>query len=102
MIEFLEGAEAELLKAVLWYEEGEVGLGDRLLAAVEKTSETLIEWPYSGSLWTHSEVPVGVRRIPLKTFPYQLVYVTEPRLVIVAVAHMKRQPDYWRERLRQI
>ncbi len=28
-----------------------------------------------------------------------LVYVEDPRLVIVAVAHMSRRPGYWRQRL---
>ncbi len=47
-------------------------------------------------------VPPGVRRLGLRTFPYHLVYVEDPRLVIVAVAHMSRRPGYWRQRLRQI
>lgn len=41
-----------------------------------------------------------VRRFPLRRFPYEVItaMVGEMRAVI-AVAHMKRRPGYWRERL---
>ena len=102
MIEFLEAAEEEFLEAIDRYEEKQEGLGARFLAAVERASDRLEDWPHIGPVWTYSEVPEGVRRLSLQTFPYHLVYVVEPRLVVVAVAHMRRRPGYWRTRLRQL
>ena len=33
-------------------------------------------------------------------FPYAVIYVNQPdRIVILAVMHMKRHPDYWKHRL---
>jgi hypothetical protein len=41
-----------------------------------------------------------VRRKPLWRFPYNLVYAVYPdRIRIVAFAHQKRRPFYWRKRL---
>ena len=40
------------------------------------------------------------RRYVFPTFPYSLVYFIENRVLhVVAVAHEKRRPGYWRERL---
>ena len=102
MIELLESAEHELLAASDWYEEQQPGLGQRFLSEAERTADRIEEQPHIGSLWTLSSMPSGVRRLQLRTFPYHLVYVDEPRLVIVAVAHMSRRPGYWHRRLRQL
>lgn len=102
MIEILDAAEEELLAAVDWYEEKQVGLGLRFLSEAEGASDRIEERPGIGPPWTYSVVPPGVRRLSLRTFPYHIVYVEDPRLVIVAVAHMSRRPGYWRARLRQL
>ncbi len=101
-MEFLDAAEEELFAAARWYEDQQEALGARFLSEVEKASGLIADHPRIGALWTCSDVPVGVRRFSIRTFPYHLVYVEEPRLVIVAVAHMSRRPGYWRYRLRQI
>ena len=45
--------------------------------------------------WRH-----GTRRHFNREFPYALIYVERPdRIMLLAVAHFKRRPDYWRERL---
>jgi hypothetical protein len=42
----------------------------------------------------------NVRRCRLSRFPYGVLYVHEPDgIVVVAVMHMHRNPDYWRDRL---
>jgi plasmid stabilization system protein ParE len=39
------------------------------------------------------------RRTLVARFPYQLVYRIRPaEIVIVAVAHLKRRPEYWKHR----
>jgi plasmid stabilization system protein ParE len=41
----------------------------------------------------------GMRRMPLKTYPYTLHYkVDGDTLRIFAVAHQKRRPGYWAKR----
>ena len=42
----------------------------------------------------------GTRICPLRRFPFSLVFVEQPtRSLVVAVAHRKRRPGYWRRRL---
>jgi plasmid stabilization system protein ParE len=39
------------------------------------------------------------RRLPLRRFPYALIYRVDSDAVrIVAVAHRRRRPNYWRPR----
>lgn len=41
----------------------------------------------------------GIRRCRLSRFPYGLIYAIDSGDVLVlAVAHLHRRPDYWRDR----
>jgi toxin ParE1/3/4 len=40
------------------------------------------------------------RRIRLTKFPFSIIYIVRPQFVwVVAIAHQKRKPEYWKERL---
>ena len=97
-----EAAEEEAAGAAEWYDDRQEGLGDRFLSAVEEGLTQLRESPEACS--PVQGVPAGlpeVRRISLKGFPYGLVFAVLPtELVVVAVAHARRRPGYWIERLR--
>ncbi len=42
----------------------------------------------------------GTRRYVLRRFPFSIIYLDDPDVVnVVAVAHNKRKPGYWKERL---
>ena len=62
--------------------------------------DTVVEWPESGAMWPGwDSIPV-VRPRRVGGFPFRLVYLVQPtELVVVAVAHDKRLPGYWRERV---
>lgn len=87
-------ADAELEDASLFYESRMPGLGKSFSAEVERTITLIREFPDSGS-------PVGPnrRRVLVARFPYSVVYRRDPHsVVIVAVAHQRRRPSYWRLR----
>jgi toxin ParE2 len=43
----------------------------------------------------------GIRRCRLGRFPYGLIYAMDNSdIVVLAVAHLHRRPDYWRDRLK--
>jgi len=45
--------------------------------------------------WRH-----GTRRHLARRFPYALIYVERPKhLAVLAVAHCKRRPDYWKQQV---
>lgn len=94
-LEFHPEAEQELIEAAAYY-EGEVpGLGERLGAEVRRASDRLLEYPQIGPL-----IESELRKFVLDQFPYTLIYsVSAEALQIIAVAHQKRRPGYWKTRV---
>lgn len=89
-------ARAELLASVEYYEEQADGLGQQFTDEVERAVRLVAEQPGLG-------VPIAgveeLRRWALRRFPYFLIYRAEPNtLLILAVAHQRRRPGYWKER----
>lgn len=94
-VTFHEEARAELLEAAHYYEERGQGLGYALIADVEQTVRELSESPLSCPT-----VGAVLRRRIVRKFPYSLLYVVDTeRIVVMAVAHQKRRPEYWKYRL---
>lgn len=103
MVEFLPDAAAEMTEAPAFYEERERTLGSRFLACVSAALQSIEAMPFSAACWPDDFArEYGVRRLVMREFPFTIVYVTDPALVIVAVAHTKRRPDYWMKRLRRL
>jgi len=88
-----------MTEAAAWYDERVAGLGVRFLTEVEAAFARIDEMPLLGPPWLHRRVPPGVRRMFVRSFPYSAVYIVEPRLVVVAIAHAHRRPGYWKVRL---
>ena len=94
-----EEVDAEVGEASRWYDAQRPGLGEEFLIAVDKVLELIEANPDAGS-----RVPVvsddDVRRILVRRFPYQVVYILLPdRIQVLAVAHERRRPGYWVDRL---
>lgn len=90
-----EEADAEVNEATRYYEERGLGLGFSFLDAVEEAGEMVLANPEAFQL-----VGREVRQKLLARFPYSLLYVVETdRIRVIAVAHHKRRPGYWRHRL---
>ena len=92
---FLEPARDEFLKAVDFYEEQVSGLGADLLVEVEEKAESLKINPNLGASYV-----AGTRRTMLHRFPYYIIYLVETdALIILAIAHQRLRPGYWKNRL---
>lgn len=93
-------AETELHDAAVWYETESAGLGRAFLRRIREASFFVRSFPGAGSAVPALPRELGVRRHPVNGFPYWLVYmVVEDEAVILAVAHQRRRPGYWHERL---
>jgi plasmid stabilization system protein ParE len=91
---FHPDAEAELEDASLFYESRMPGLGKSFAAEVRRTIYLIREFPDAGSPIGHTR-----RRVLVARFPYSVVYRRDPdSVVIVALAHQRRRPGYWRQR----
>jgi toxin ParE1/3/4 len=93
-------AEDEFRRYIRWYEGESDGLGDRLWSEIQAAVELISSHPAIGEVVRRAHVRGVVRRVPLRHFPFFLVYREYPdHLEVVALAHTSRRPDYWRPRL---
>jgi toxin ParE1/3/4 len=89
-------ATAELAAAVSWYEAKRSGLGGEFYDAVVRAIDLIRQHPAIGSLRASHRAH---RRFTMTRFPYTIVYRERERdIYVVAIAHTKRRPDYWKHR----
>lgn len=90
-----ETAENELNDAADFYDLESPGLGEAFINEIHKTIDLIARFPEASLI-----IRGRIRRKVLIKFPYALIYslrATEIR--ILAIAHQKRRPIYWRGRL---
>ena len=91
---FHEAAEGELNEAADFYDLASSELGSLFIDEVQRTIGRIKEFPEADPL-----LRGRVRRKPIAKFPYSIIYAIRPSEIrILAVAHQKRRPFYWRSR----
>ena len=94
LIRILPEASEELEASIHYYESQQAGLGLAFLSEFKRTRERIEELPKAGR-----PVRGDIRRRPVHRFPYAVLYrVTDVEIVIIAVAHRRRRPGFWRNR----
>lgn len=92
---FLPQAEQEMNEAAIFYETHSRGLGRAFLSAIEKGTADIAHQPTAYPVQQSS-----IRRHLVRRFPYGILYrEEEEQVVIIAVMHLHRAPDYWRHRV---
>jgi plasmid stabilization system protein ParE len=94
VLAFHPEAQEEFVAAALRYAGIRPALGDAFVDRVEAAASRAVRAPNTGA-------PMGrdLRRVFVKRFPYFVLYaVEEARVVIIAVAHFRQRPGYWRAR----
>ena len=92
---YLSPAADEFLEASQFYESQSAGLGADFLDAVQHVVDVLRERPMIGPV-----VEGDLRKAVVHRFPFTIIYsAEEDELLIIAVAHQRRRPGYWRERI---
>jgi len=95
-VRLLEVAQQELDEAVSHYDSQSPGLGNAFLLESVAAIDRIRRFPEA---WH----PMGneIRRCRLRRFPYGLIYSNdETGILILAVAHSRREPSYWRDRIK--
>ena len=88
-------ANKEVDEIVSLYDDIEESLGDEFFSELQNSISRILQFP---NAW--QKVWPSARRCLLNRFPYQLVYQERPDgLLIVAVMHLHREPNYWVDRL---
>jgi hypothetical protein len=107
LLESLEGGDEEENAEELWideakrrydrYKQGSSGLGLDFLEEIEKSLQFIEKDP---ERWPYYEE--NIHKYNTRRFPFSLYYVFEKKLdkiIIIAIAHQKRKPGYWKQRI---
>lgn len=94
-VSFHRAARAELIAALGWYSDrsplAALGFANAVDAAIAAIAKSPNRFPQGGN---------NLRQFNLRRFPFTIHYLNlEKRVVIIAVAHQKRPPNYWVDRL---
>jgi plasmid stabilization system protein ParE len=88
-------AEAEIWAELAYYDAKRAGLGRELKLEIRAAFARIQQHPRAFAADRRR-----VRRCLLKRFPFSVVYRDEPDAIwVIALAHHKRRPNYWRNRL---
>ncbi|HEY5626897.1 MAG TPA: type II toxin-antitoxin system RelE/ParE family toxin [Nitrospira sp.] len=91
---FHPDAVDEAHAARMWYAERSQSAADSFLAELDLGIEFIADAPERWPLFVN-----GTRRYLFHRFPFQIVYrVMNDRVEVVAVAHGRRRPGYWKKR----
>jgi toxin ParE1/3/4 len=95
-----EDDSAEYGEATEWYEARNPEVALRFVTSVETTIESVHRAPIESPLHPTVSAGLQVRRRLVPNFPYSIVYLhTDVAVFVLAVAHGKREPNYWRSRM---
>ncbi len=94
-------AREEMLPAARRYGEERPELRVDFLVAIDEAMERLVRLaPHLGPP-PGIDSTLGVKRVFVKRFPFSLYCIELPtRFRVLAVAHARRSPFYWQDRLR--
>ena len=92
-------AEEETREAAAWYEQQRPGLGLEFLAAIDTAIQRIRRAPAQFSRLETLPEEESVRRALTDRFPYAVIFEEgEEEIRVLAVAHTRRRPNYWRRR----
>jgi len=87
-------AESEFQGAIEYYEKCELGLGQAFVIQVYSAIRNIITYPNMCPILERD-----IRRCLVNRFPFGILYsIEENEIFILAVMHLRRNPDYWKHR----
>ncbi len=97
-VRFHRLAAREFREAQKWYESRQTGLSGDFVTEVDRALERITAHPDRWPIYLNR-----FRRVRLRRFPYSIFYCLEKAdlILVLAVAHVRRRPDYWLRRGRK-
>ena len=91
---FHPAALAEYAETVKYYSSQKTEIAQAFINSIEDVVYRIRESPTR-----YPEIDEDVRRCMAHKFPYAVLYIIEPDyLLILAVMHCSREPNYWKNR----
>ncbi len=95
---FLPPAEEEMLEAASYYESKAKNLGRRLISEIERSNNIINDNPE-----LYPVLKYDIRRCIVRRFPYGILYKNDPKeIIVIAIMHLHRKPDYWLDRMKNL
>ncbi len=96
LLEFHPDARVDVLQAYDWYADRSQTAADAFQEELQRAGIAIQRNPL---LWDN--YLFGTRRYLMKRFPYVVVdRLAEDRIEIIAVAHGRRRPGFWKGRIK--
>lgn len=93
-VDYLPGARCDFDESFDWYAERSPQAAARFANAIDDALSAAAEDPER-----FAAIDQRHRECPVRRFPFRIVYrVAVDRILVVAVAHAKRRPGYWKHR----
>lgn len=100
-LRILDEAKAEALAAAHSFEDVRSGLGDDFQILYETTLQSISEMPDSFARYEFAPKGTNIRRAVLRRFRYVVYFEVFPEEILVyAIGHASRRPNWWRKRRR--
>jgi len=94
-VEYHPKAKFEIQESMNWYDEKVTGLGLEFLFEVKSAETKIVQNPKLYSFYEGE-----TRKCTLKRFPYSIIFFeSAEKIILIAVAHCKLKPGYWKDRL---
>ncbi len=94
IVNLLQEAEEELIKAASYYEQQQSGLGIEFIREVRRTCDLISVSPKAVT-----RVRKEIRRRLVRRFPFSVLYQEgKDSIQVIAIAHQRRKPRYWVKR----
>lgn len=94
-IKYLKLAKLEFHDAISHYESEQIGLGRKFELEIKSSINRIKRFPTA-----YVKIQDEVRKCVLHKFPFNILYsIEEDYIVIIAISHHHRKPDYWVNRL---
>lgn len=94
-IKYLELARLEFHDSISFYENEQKGLGRKFELDIKFSINRIQNFST-----VYLKVQEDVRKCVLHKFPFNILYsIEKDHILIIAIAHHHREPDYWVERV---
>jgi hypothetical protein len=91
---FHPDAELEFNEAIDYYEDVTNGLGYDFSIEIANTISRIVAFPKAWPI-----IDGNIRRSLVRRFPYGVLYSEDQKTVyVIAVMHLHRNPEYWKNR----
>lgn len=88
-------AREDFRDAIRWYRARSTIASVEFRTSASGAIRRIVEAPQRWPKYLH-----GTRRFVVHRFPLSIIYLADPDMVtIIAVAHSKRKPGYWKNRV---